>query len=290
MRTFTQISALRTYLRGIRLEGKQIGFVPTMGALHEGHLSLVQRAARDCDLVVLSIYVNPRQFGPNEDFDAYPRDLQRDLQMASSAGVDAVLIPANEEMYPGGYQTVVQLPDLGGLLDGAHRPGHFDGVATVVCKLLNIVQPDRAFFGQKDYQQIRVIEQMLLDLNIPCKIVMTPTLRAADGLALSSRNSYLNAKERKAATVIHRALCAVIDLTERGERRPKVLEEQMLEVLGTEPLIKVQYASVVSSETLQPAPEDGLDRMVALIAAHVGRTRLIDNEVLIVEARFKDLS
>ena len=290
MRTFTQISALRTYLRGLRLEGKEIGFVPTMGALHEGHLSLVQRAARDCDLVVLSIYVNPRQFGPNEDFEAYPRDLQRDLQMASSAGVDAVLIPTNEEMYPNGYQTVVLLPELGSLLDGTHRPGHFDGVATVVCKLLNIVQPDRAFFGQKDYQQLRVIEQMVLDLNLPCKIVMAPTVRAEDGLALSSRNSYLNDKERLAATVIHRSLCAVVELTVRGEKRPKVLEECMREILETEPLLKLQYATIVTPETLQPAPEEGLERMVALVAAHVGRTRLIDNEVLVAETRFKDLS
>jgi len=196
----------------LRSQGKTIGFVPTMGYFHEGHLSLMRRARQECDVVVVSIYVNPLQFGPREDFNRYPRDLQRDLKMAEEVGVDIVFAPKDEDMYPEGYQTFVEVTELTRSLEGFYRPGHFRGVTTVVAKLFNIVLPHKAYFGEKDFQQLRVVQRMVRDLNFPVEIVPCPTVRETDGLAMSSRNTYLNTEERRAATVLYRALKAADEL------------------------------------------------------------------------------
>lgn len=280
MRTFQQIGPLRTYLRGIRHEGKTIGFVPTMGALHAGHLSLFKRAAQDCDLVVASIFVNPTQFGANEDFTKYPRVLQQDLQLASNSGVGAAFTPAVEDMYGEGFQTTVLPGTLAEHLEGAHRPGHFAGVCTVVSKLLNIVQPDRAFFGQKDFQQARVIEQMVHDLNFAAEIVIAPTVRAEDGLALSSRNAYLSPEERVAAAAISEGLKAAQQAYTAGERRSSALTAIVLKSCEGEQLISLEYCVVANSATLHAVETVGDRPSVILVAATVGSTRLIDNILL----------
>ena len=279
MRTFQQISALRTYLRGIRGEGKSVGFVPTMGALHEGHLSLIRRAASDCDLVVVSIFVNPTQFGPGEDFAAYPRDLNHDMQRTSNENVGALFFPAVEELYPNGYQTTVDVPELGAMLEGAIRPGHFKGVATVVAKLLNIVQPDSAFFGQKDYQQFLVIERMARDLNLMPTIAMVPTLREPDGLAMSSRNAYLAPAERRAAVVLHETLTLAAQRVAEGMTNADVLRDELEARIAREPLAASDYVALVHPDTLQPVTT--LDNVVlAALAVRIGKTRLIDNALI----------
>ncbi len=280
MRTFQQIAPLRTYLRGIRQEGKTIGFVPTMGALHAGHMSLVKRAAQDCDLVVVSIFVNPTQFGPTEDFTSYPRVLQQDLQVASNSGVDAVYTPAVEDIYPDGFQTTVTPGALAQRLEGQHRPGHFAGVCTVVAKLLNIVQPDRAFFGQKDFQQARIIEQMVHDLNFPYEVVVAPTVRADDGLALSSRNAYLSQEERLAATALNEALNEAARAHLAGEKSPQALSEIVRERCLKEPLVSLEYCEIANNISLEPIEDVDSCNAVILVAARVGKTRLIDNIVL----------
>jgi pantoate--beta-alanine ligase len=279
MRTFQQVGPLRTYLRGIREEGKSVGFVPTMGALHEGHLSLIRRARSDCDLVVVSIFVNPTQFGPEEDFARYPRDLNRDLQLTSREGVDALFSPSAEEMYPTGFQTTVDVPELSATLEGALRPGHFQGVATVVAKLLNIVQPDRAYFGQKDYQQYLIIDRAARDLNLTPSIVMVPTMREPDGLAMSSRNVYLSSEERQAATILYRALQKADALVKGGERDPKKLQAALEAQIAAEPLAMQEYVALVNPETLEPVTTLAKVTLVAL-AVRVGRTRLIDNALV----------
>jgi pantoate--beta-alanine ligase len=283
MRTFQQISPLRTYLRGIRQEGKTIGFVPTMGALHEGHLALIRRAKADCDLVVASIFVNPKQFGPNEDFAAYPRDLNRDLQLASEAGTDAMFAPAVEEMYPSGFQTVIDVPVVGALLEGARRPGHFQGVSTVVAKLLNIVHPDIAFFGQKDYQQLLVIERLVSDLNIAVGITMVPTVREPDGLAMSSRNAYLSPEDRKAATVIYSALLHAQNRVAAGELDAERLQQELEELVQNEPRAALDYVALVHPQTLQPMPSLADAVTLVALAARFGATRLIDNHLVAPE-------
>lgn len=282
MRTFQQVSALRTYLKTVRQEGKTIGFVPTMGALHEGHLTLARRARGDCELVLMSVFVNPTQFGAGEDFAAYPRDLNRDLGMASQAGVDALFSPEPEEMYPPGAETVVDVPGLGALLEGKIRPGHFQGVATVVTNLLNIVQPDRAYFGQKDYQQLLVIEKVARDLHLTAKIILVPTVRELDGLALSSRNAYLSHEERKAAPVLYCALRRAQEQIAQGEATPDSLRRELEAMIGEEPLATLDYVAVVSPDTLEPVPTlDGVT-LIAL-AVRIGKTRLIDNMLLAPE-------
>ena len=280
MRTFQQLSPLRTYLRGIREEGKMVGFVPTMGALHEGHLSLVRRAKADCDVVVVSVFVNPTQFGPGEDFDAYPRPLARDQQLASEAEADAMFSPAVEEMYPSGFQTVVDVPGLGSLLEGAHRPGHFAGVATVVTKLLNMVQPHRAYFGQKDYQQLLLIERVARDLNQTADIVMVPTLREPDGLAISSRNVYLTPDERQAAPVLSRVLRQAEEQIRSGISDPQALIGELAALIATEPLAKPDYIALVDPETLQPVKSLAETPVLVALAVRFGRTRLIDNALV----------
>jgi pantoate--beta-alanine ligase len=279
MRTFEQVSGLRAYLHAAREDGKKIGFVPTMGALHAGHLALMRRARGDCDVVVVSIFVNPTQFGPGEDYERYPRDLQHDSRLAQQVGVDALFTPSVEEMYLPGGQTVVEVPELAKRWEGEFRPGHFRGVATVCTKLFNIVQPDRAYFGQKDYQQLKVIERLVSDLHLPLAIVPVATVRDTDGLALSSRNSYLSAEERQAARVLYRTLEKVEALFYAGERSGRILREVMAETLAQEPKAVVDYAAIADTETLEPL-EKIEQRAVALLAVRIGNTRLIDNALL----------
>ncbi len=255
------------------------GLVPTMGYLHEGHLSLVRRARAENDHVAVSIFVNPTQFGPHEDLARYPRDLNRDLRLLEPLGVDLVLAPTVEEMYPPGFQTRVIVEDVARPLEGAARPGHFIGVATVVCKLFNIFQPDRAYFGQKDAQQAVVIRRMARDLDFDLEIIICPTVREPDGLAMSSRNVYLNPEERRAATVLFRALSAAQAAWQAGERDGDRLRERMRAVLATEPLARPDYVSIADPETLVELDRVG-ERALASLAVRIGSTRLIDNLIL----------
>jgi len=256
-----------------------VGLVPTMGYLHEGHLSLVQRAKEECASVVVSIFVNPTQFGPNEDLAAYPRDMERDLRLLDSLGVNLVWTPTPEIMYPGGYQTWVQVEALAKPLEGAQRPGHFRGVATVVAKLFNGVQPAKAYFGQKDAQQVAVIRQMTRDLNFPIEIVVCPTVREPDGLAMSSRNAYLGPEQRQAATVLYRALSAAREAYESGERDAEKLRALMRATIAAEPLAKMQYVSCADYDTLEEL-DQVTGKALLSMAVFVGKTRLIDNFVL----------
>jgi pantoate--beta-alanine ligase len=279
MRTFDSVAALRAFVRAARQDGKTIGFVPTMGALHEGHVTLMKRAKSDCDIVVVSIFVNPTQFGPNEDFTRYPRDLSADSTLAQRAGVDALFTPSVETIYPPGDRTVVEVGELGIRWEGERRPGHFRGVATVCAKLFQIVRPDRAYFGQKDYQQLKIVERLSADLFFPHVIVPVPTVREKDGLALSSRNAYLSPEERRGARVLSRALNAARDLFDSGERSGSALESEMARVFAEDPRAEVDYAVVVDADTLEPL-ESIHEKAVALVAAKVGATRLIDNILL----------
>ncbi len=256
-----------------------MGLVPTMGYLHEGHLSLVRQARTECASVVVTIFVNPTQFGENEDLDAYPRDLDRDFDLLGAEGVDLVWTPTEDEIYPVGYQTWVTVEDLSQKLEGLHRPGHFRGVTTIVAKLFNATQPDKAYFGQKDAQQAIVIRRMAQDLNFPLEVVICPTLRESDGLAMSSRNTYLDPKEREAATVVYRSLTAAVQAFEAGERDAEVLRNRMSEVLLTEPLAQPQYVSVADSDTLVEL-NGPVKHALFSMAVHVGKTRLIDNMIV----------
>jgi len=276
MKTVTQLEQLRQALAD--LPGP-LGFVPTMGYLHAGHISLVERARAECASVAVSLFVNPTQFGPREDLSTYPRDLGRDLSLLEAAGTDLVWTPTPEVMYPPGYQTWVQVDDLTKRLEGALRPGHFRGVATVVAKLFLAVGPQRAYFGQKDAQQAAVIRRMVRDLNFPLEVVICPTVREADGLAMSSRNTYLNPAERQAATVLQRALRAAGSAFEQGERKAGALRAVMLKVLGAEPLASVQYVSCADAETLEELEQVNGSALLSM-AVFVGKTRLIDNLVL----------
>jgi pantoate--beta-alanine ligase len=256
------------------------GLVPTMGALHEGHLSLVRRARSECDRVGVSIFINPAQFGPTEDLGRYPRDIPHDLSLLAALDVDVVWTPKPEVVYPRSYQTFITVEEVSRHLEGRSRPGHFRGVATVVAKLCNLFAPDRAYFGQKDAQQVVVIRRMIEDLNFPVKIVVCPTVRAPDGLALSSRNEYLNARERMAATVLYRALLAGGDSFTAGERRASAIRAAMKTVLDTEPLAQIEYISAADPETLVEV--DSVKAGVLLsLAVRIGTTRLIDNLPLI---------
>ena len=269
---------VREAVRQARAQGKTVGVVMTMGALHEGHLSLVSAAARRCDFVIVTIFVNPSQFGPEEDFDAYPRTLDDDLACLSQLPVDLVFAPLACDIYPEGFTTEVAPPAVALPLEGEHRPTHFAGVCTVVLKLLNLTEADQAFFGKKDYQQYLVIRDMVRDLNVPVDVIGCDTRREADGLAMSSRNAYLTAEERRAALAIPDALNKAAELVDASERCPQVIEQAMRECLAG-PSVKLDYAVVVDADTLQPIQQ--IDRPVlAAIAAHVGSTRLIDNRVL----------
>jgi pantoate--beta-alanine ligase len=257
-----------------------LGFVPTMGYLHEGHLALVERAAAGNDQVAASIFVNPTQFGPNEDFASYPRDPDRDLKLLREAGVSLVLMPSPDEIYPNGFQTYIEVMGVSQGLEGERRPGHFRGVATVVNKLFNIVQPDRAYFGQKDAQQVAVIRRMVADLAMPVQIVVVPTLRAEDGLALSSRNTYLSPEQRTAASVLYRALAAAQTRYAATSRDPNDLRAAMQAVLAAEPLAQVDYVSAADAATLAELESPTEGPILLSMAVKIGRTRLIDNMVL----------
>lgn len=271
--TLDELRAARLLLDG------RVGLVPTMGYLHEGHLSLARRAREECDRVVASIFVNPTQFGPTEDLSKYPRNLKGDLTLLESAGVDLVWTPDNETVYPPGFSTWVEVEGLTRPLEGAARPGHFRGVTTVVAKLFNAVQPQVAYFGQKDAQQAAVIRKMALDLNFPIEIAVCPTVREADGLAMSSRNSYLSAEERQAATVLFRALTAAKSAYERGERDAEALRKRMAETIASEPRAQMQYVSCADYDTLEElATVTG--KALLSMAVFMGKTRLIDNFVI----------
>lgn len=256
-----------------------VGFVPTMGFLHAGHISLVQRARAECGGVVVSIFVNPTQFGPNEDLAKYPRDLPRDLALLESAGADLVWTPTPESMYPPGFQTWVEVNELTKNLEGELRPGHFRGVTTIVAKLFNAVKPDKAYFGQKDAQQAAVIRRMGRDLNFPVEIMVCPTVREADGLAMSSRNTYLNPQERRAATVLFRALSAAKAAYDGGERKAESLRRVMRETVQVEPLARLQYVSCADYDTLEELVTVKRKTLLSM-AVLLGKTRLIDNFVL----------
>ncbi|RIH88915.1 Pantothenate synthetase [Calidithermus terrae] len=278
MRLVRTIPELREILAEERRAGS-IGLVPTMGYLHQGHLSLVEASRARNRFTVMSIFVNPTQFGPGEDFARYPRDLERDRALAEAAGVDLLFHPEAAEMYPAGYRTYVTVEGLSERLCGQFRPGHFRGVATVVSKLFHLVQPRRAYFGQKDAQQVAVLRKMVRDLDFDLEIVVCPTVRESDGLALSSRNVYLSPQERQAATVLSRALLWARDRVLEGEREAAVLLEGMRQMLEAEPLCRPEYLEVVDAENLEPLARLRGDVLIAL-AAYFGRTRLIDNVVL----------
>jgi pantoate--beta-alanine ligase len=262
--------------RQARAEGRIIGLVPTMGALHPGHVALVERAKRECAPVIASIFVNPKQFGPKEDFAKYPRTLEADSEKLSAAGVDALFLPDAAEIYPNGFRTYVSVEGLSERLEGRSRPGHFRGVATVVMKLLEIVQPNFAYFGRKDAQQVRIISQMARDLNLDTEIVVCPIVRDADGLALSSRNAYLNAEERRAATVLRRALEAAREELRAGTRDSLQVQATLRKVLEAEPLAAVDYAEIVDADAFEPVTRVARP-CYAVLAVFLGRTRLIDN-------------
>jgi pantoate--beta-alanine ligase len=258
----------------------QLGLVPTMGYLHAGHLHLVRQAKADCDTVAVSIFVNPTQFGPREDLSRYPRDLERDLRLLREENVDLVFAPSVAEIYPSGFSTFVDVRDVTEVLEGAARPGHFQGVATVVCKLFNIAQPARAYFGQKDAQQTVVVRTMVRDLNMPTEVVVVPTIREPDGLAMSSRNVYLSAEQRRAAPVVYRALRAAGERYAAGDRDAEALRRAMRAVLATEPLASPEYVSVADGVTLRELDQVGAAGALCSLAVRFGTTRLIDNMLL----------
>jgi pantoate--beta-alanine ligase len=276
IKTITTIPELRAARRALPAP---VGLVPTMGYLHEGHLSLVRRARGDCASVAASIFVNPSQFGPGEDLAAYPRDLPRDLDLLEKAGADLAWIPTPEIIYPAGYQTWIMVEEVTRGLEGTMRPGHFRGVTTVVAKLFNAVQPDKAYFGQKDAQQAVVVRQMVKDLNFPVDIVICPTVREADGLAMSSRNTYLKPDERQAATVLFRALSAAQAAYHSGERQAERLRQIMADTLDAEPLARRQYVSCADPDSLEEIQGEAGNVLLSM-AVFVGKTRLIDNLLL----------
>ena len=271
------IKDMKSIVKKLKEKGKSIGFVPTMGYLHEGHISLIRCSKKDNDVTVVSIFVNPIQFGENEDLDRYPRDIERDLQICRDEGVDFVFYPSVDEMYPDGFSTYVEVEGLTDKLCGAFRPGHFKGVTTVVNKLFNILQPDRAYFGEKDYQQLKVIQKMVKDLNMNVEVIGCPVVREKDGLALSSRNKYLSEKERESALSISRALFEGKKMFEKGEKDPQKIISKMKKIITSYPEVKnVQYIEIVDPETLEPKKKVEKGDLIA-VAVFVGNTRLIDN-------------
>ncbi|MEI6513935.1 MAG: pantoate--beta-alanine ligase [bacterium] len=270
---------IRAWVKEQREKGFAIHLVPTMGYFHEGHLTLMRQAQAPNAKVVVSLFVNPKQFGPLEDLSVYPRDIPRDSAMSESAGVDAMFIPPVKEMYPSGFQTTIALPEISKGLCGRYRPSHFPGVALIVLKLFNLVQPDRAYFGQKDYQQLQVIKQLVIDLNLPVKVIGCPIVREEDGLAMSSRNIYLSPEERVQATVINKSLTRAQSVVKAGERDTDSLIEQVKEWISQSPLANIQYLEIVHPDTLDPIHTIE-DQAVLAIAVHFGKTRLIDNILL----------
>jgi len=277
MEIIRTVSWMKQAARQARAENHVIGMVPTMGALHEGHLSLLRRAQSECSKVFASIFVNPTQFGPNEDLSKYPRTFEADVAKLESAGVDILFAPDAKEIYPAGFTTYVTVEGLSDRLEGRSRPGHFRGVATVVLKLFEIAQPHFAFFGRKDAQQSRILQRMLQDLNSDVELVLCPIVRESDGLALSSRNAYLSPEERRAAAVLHRALEAVREEVLAGTRDALTLQNAARRVLAEEKLAQVDYVEVASADTFEPVARIGAQPAYVLLAVFVGKTRLIDN-------------
>jgi len=275
----TAVAQLRETLAAVRREGKRIGLVPTMGALHEGHLSLVRAAKAECDCTVVSIYVNPTQFGPNEDFSKYPRTLEADLKLLAGCGADVVFAPTNDVVYPAGLSTWVEVGAVAEPLEGQCRPGHFRGVATVVLKFFNMVQPDAAYFGQKDFQQAAVIRRMTADLNLPLVIRVCPTVREPDGLAMSSRNRYLSPAARQRALVLWRSLQTAVKLVQEGQRDASRIVARMREMIETAEDARIDYIALVDPDTLQPVGRI-TGRTLAVLAVKIENTRLIDNCLL----------
>ncbi|MDA8422651.1 MAG: pantoate--beta-alanine ligase [Nitrospiraceae bacterium] len=280
MKIITGISDMQSFADSLRSQGRTIGFVPTMGFLHDGHVSLMGRARQSCDIVMVSIFVNPTQFGPREDFSRYPRDEEGDRKKCEAAGVDVLFMPAVAEMYPEKPSVFVVVEGISDVLEGAIRPGHFRGVATVVAKLFSSVKPHKAFFGQKDFQQCAVIKGMVKGLNLDVEIVVMPIVREKDGLAMSSRNSYLNVDERRRAAVIYRALFAAKQLAAAGVREPEKLRNKIQAILAEEKGISIDYIEIVDPESLAPV-NAVTENMVLLVAVHIGSTRLIDNLLIL---------
>ncbi len=279
MTNLKKVTTLQELRQARAALAEPVGFVPTMGYLHAGHLSLVERAKEEAASVVVSIFVNPTQFAPTDDLDAYPRDLARDTALLAEAGADLLWIPTAEVMYPPGYQTWVEVEEITRPLEGAKRPGHFRGVTTVVAKLFNAVQPQKAVFGQKDAQQVAVIRRMVRDLNMPIEIITSPIVRESDGLAMSSRNTYLNPEERKAALILSKALDAARSAYEKGEKDAQKLRALMEEMIRTEPLARLDYVSVADNDTLAEL-QTVEGKTLLSMAVYIGTTRLIDNLVL----------
>lgn len=278
-RLIATVAELREALEPARRSGQKIGLVPTMGALHEGHLSLVRACRAECDLTVVSIYVNPSQFGPTEDFARYPRTLQADLELLASCGAEIAFAPSDAEVYPDGYATWVEVGSVARPLEGECRPGHFRGVATIVLKLLNMVGPQIAYFGQKDYQQALVVRRLVQDLNVPTTIRLCPIVREPDGLAMSSRNRYLAPEERKRAAVLYTSLCLAKDLVAQGQTSAPAIAQQMQRILLSAQPARIDYIALVDPETLQPVQQITGPTLAAL-AVVIGQTRLIDNSLL----------
>lgn len=279
MRVFHTIAEIREFVRQARAKGHSIGLVPTMGYLHEGHLELMRQAKKQCGTVIISIFVNPTQFGPGEDLESYPRDLDRDAGMAGAVGVDAIFNPGVEEIYPAGYCTYVDVERITDRLCGASRPGHFRGVATVVTKLFNIVKPDYAYFGQKDAQQVLVIKRMAADLNMEVEVVTVPTVRERDGLAMSSRNVYLDPAQRQAALSLNRSLNRAAAEVRAGERDAAKIRQLVVDIIKAEPLAEIDYVEIYSHPDLEPVEVIKGPALLAL-AVKMGRARLIDNIIL----------
>ena len=275
----SSLTETRSIVRAARQHGRSVGCIPTLGALHQGHVSLIEIARQQCDFVVVTIFVNPTQFGPNEDFTQYPRTLAADLEMCHAAGADLIFTPPVTTMYAGSAQTIVRVTKLAQVLEGAHRPGHFDGVSTVVAKLLNVTEPGRAYFGQKDFQQQLIVRQMCVDLDLPVEIITCPIIREADGLAMSSRNRYLSVVERKQASQLFQTLKLAENLAENSALPPPEIARQMLDYLKSVDGIDVQYAVIADALTLELLT-DRSNSAVALLAVKVGSTRLIDNQIL----------
>ncbi len=277
MEIFKDPKEIQNFLINLKKNGKKISFVPTMGYLHEGHLSLMRKARKYGDILVVSIFVNPTQFGPNEDLDRYPRDFEGDQKKCEKIPVDIIFYPTNENMYPENFQTYVEVTKVTKNLCGLSRPTHFRGVATVVAKLFNIIQPDYAFFGEKDFQQLVVIKQMVRDLNFPIEIIGCPIVREPDGLAMSSRNAYLNKEERAQALCLYKSICKVKELFQNGERNVSVLLDEAEKVIKSYPLAEIDYVKIVDINTMEDVKEEIDKPALYAVAVKIGNTRLIDN-------------
>jgi len=285
MQTVKTISEVRRLILHARNAGKTIGFVPTMGALHKGHLSLIRASRKECGFSVVSIFVNPAQFGPKEDYQEYPKDLKRDTRLIEKEGADLIFAPESTEIYPEGYQTYVEVQKFPQGLCGKYRPGHFQGVATVVLKLFHIVSPDRAYFGWKDAQQLLIIKKMVEDLNLSIKVIGLPTVREKDGLAMSSRNQYLSPEERKSAPLLYKNLKNVKRTVETKQKSLKEALKETQKNLNKNPLVKLQYLEAVDLKKLETVKKDTRGKILVALAAFLGSTRLIDNIIIHVGSR-----